>query len=119
MGYARDSFYRFRELYDAHNEAGPREISRSKPILANRVASEIEAVLVQFGINNSAYDQLRVSNKLKKQGKFVSPGEVRSIWLRHGLKTFKKRLNALEKLLAQNETMVLTEAQVKALEKAQ
>ena len=54
---------------------------------------------------------------MKKQGKFVSRGGVRSIWLRHGLETFKNRLHALEKQLAENETLILTEAQLKALEK--
>jgi hypothetical protein len=30
---------------------------------------------------------------MKKRGLFISPGGVRSIWLRHDLQTFAKRLN--------------------------
>ena len=117
MGYSRDSFYRFRELYEEHGAEGLREISRRKPIVANRVAPEIEEAVVKFATDKPAYGQQRVSNELKKQGIFVSPGGVRSIWLRHGLESFKKRLAALEKQLAENGSMILTEDQVQAFEK--
>lgn len=119
MGYSRDSFYRFKALYDEKGEEGLREISRSKPLTANRVSPVIEEAVVNFATDNPAYGQQRVSNELKKQGKFVSPGGVRSIWLRHGLETFKKRLQALEKLLAEHESIILTEAQLKAMERGQ
>ena len=117
MGYSRDSFYRFKELYDEQGEEGLREISRRKPNHKNRVDAVVEEAVLAIALENPALGQLRVSNTLKQDGIFVSPGGVRSIWLRHDLETFKKRLKVLEEKAAA-ENLVLTEAQLQAMEKA-
>ena len=116
-GVSRQHFYDIKKAYDEHGIEGLKEKTRRKPCIKNRVAPEVEEAVLKMAYEYPAFGQLRVSNELRKSGILISSGGVRSIWLRHDLQTFKKRLLALEERAAK-EGIVYTEAQLAALESA-
>ncbi|HAU1943179.1 TPA: IS481 family transposase [Legionella pneumophila] len=116
MGLSRDTFYRYKAAVDEGGVESLLDKTRKKPNLKNRVEDEVEKRVIEHAIECPAHGQLRASNELRKAGIFVSASGVRSIWIRHKLASFKERLKALEAKVAE-EGIVLTEAQVAALER--
>lgn len=116
MGTSRDTFYRYQNAVEEGGIDALIDKNRKKPNLKNRVDEATETAVIAFATDYPAFGQLRASNELRKTGIFVSPSGVRSIWLRHGLASFKQRLVKLEHKVA-DEGIILTEAQVQALEK--
>ena len=116
MGVSRDTFYRYQELVEDGNIDNLINKSRRGENLKNRVDEVTEQAVVSYAIDQPAHGQHRTSNELRKTGVFVSGSGVRSIWLRHNLENFKKRLKALEEKVA-NDGIILSDAQVAALEK--
>ncbi len=116
MGVSRDTFYRYQAARDEGGIDALLEKSKRQPNPKNRVESHVEESVLKFALDFPAHGQVRVSNELRKLGVFVSASGVRSVWLRHSLQSRKLRLRALEKKVAE-EGIVLTEAQVTALER--
>ncbi|GGZ79788.1 IS481 family transposase [Paraglaciecola chathamensis] len=116
MGVSRDTFYRYQELVEEDGIDSLISQSRRTPNLKNRVDEATEQSVIESAIEYPAYGQHRTSNELRKKGVFVSGSGVRSVWLRHNLENFKKRLKALEEKVA-NDGIILSDAQVAALEK--
>lgn len=105
IGSCRSSFDRFKELYDKGGKALLQEIFRRRPVLTNRVAPEVEQVVVDLAIEQPACDQVWVANELSKCGLSISAARVRHVWQRHNLETMDKRLRTLEAKRAQERQL--------------
>ncbi len=118
MGLSRDTFYHYQSAVADGGIEALFEASRRKPNPKNRVDEATEAAVIAYATEQPAHGQVRASNELRQRGIFVSPSGVRSIWLRNDMASFKRGLVGLEKQVAERG-IILTDAQIAALEKKQ
>jgi len=55
MGYSRESFYIYKDLYEKGGEVALQDISRRKPCIKNRVEESIEKAVVAFALDKPAF----------------------------------------------------------------
>lgn len=117
LGVSRQHFYDIKQAIAEDGIEGLVEKTRRLPRTANRVAADVEEKILEFALLYPAWGQVRISNELKRMNCTVSPGGVRSVWLRHRLEKKHLRLKRLEEW-SFKENNILTESQVQALELA-
>lgn len=89
LGVSRQHYYDIKGALEEHGVDGLLAQARNKPRIGNRVPESIEKRVLDYSLEFPTHGQVRVANELKQEGVVLSPGGVRSIWLRHGLE--KKR----------------------------
>lgn len=95
LGYSRDSYYRFKSLYEKGGVDALRDITRRKPVLKNRVPVAVEHSVIDASFSHPSWGQQRIAETLAADGVKVSSSGVRSIWVRFGIETFEKRIVAI------------------------
>jgi transposase len=91
LGFSRDSYYRLKRRYERAGADGLSSSRRHVPLLKNRVGEEVESALLEATRRNPDLGQATLARLLQHQGVRISPGGVRSVWLRHGLQRSEHR----------------------------
>ena len=117
MGYSRQAFYEIRRAFQVGGTAALIEKKRGpKGPHPNRVAKEIEQKILDLCLEQPTWGAQRISNELRLRDVNVSATGVRGVWDRHDLLQRHQRLLRLE-AEAQNDTIMLSEEQIRLLEK--
>ena len=117
MGYHRDTFYEVRRAFQVGGVAALVELRRGpRGPHPNRLSAEAEAKILDYSLQRPTQGAQRVANELRLGGLPVSSSGVRGVWMRNDLEIRTTRLLRLEKA-AQNTTLVLSDDQIRLLER--
>ncbi len=96
LGYSRDSFYRYRRIYETEGIDGLHGTSRRKPNLKNRLSPEIENTIIELGIKKPSLSRDDIQGILQERGTTISSSGVGNVLKRHRLGSKRERFDALE-----------------------
>lgn len=117
MGYSRQQFYEIRRNYQTYGAEGLIDrLPGPKGPHPNRVAEEVEKVILDHCLKHPTQGCQMVADLLALQGVQVSSMGVRGVWMRHDLLTKEKRLLRLEKEVS-DRRLELNEEQIRILER--
>ncbi len=115
MGYSRQQYYNIKERYAQEGAEGLRPKPRTYSRHPSCADESSEQIVLNFILSNPAYSYVRVSDSLfTEQGIQIPVGMVRGIFNRHKLRTFKNRLEYLQRE-HQKRGFVLNEDQLALL----
>jgi transposase len=86
MNVSRDTYYRIKKAYD---DGGIEALSpkyRRVPNLKNRVADEVEELVLKLSRENPDYGKKKISRILKEQGHSISPNTVKAVLERNEMR---------------------------------
>ncbi len=117
IGYSRQQFYEICRNYQTYGAEGLLDkLPGCKGAHPNRVAPEIEQVILDYSLTRPTHGPLRVAQELALQGINVIAGGARGVWQCYDLLSKHDRLLRLEKT-HREQTTELNDEQIHLLER--
>lgn len=91
-GFSRDSYYRFKRLYEDGGACALLDLPRRAPVAKSRTPAGIEQAVLDLARTHPGYGRIMASKVLHLRGLAISPSGVRLVWLRWGLQTPVERM---------------------------
>jgi len=114
LGFSRESYYKYKRLFDKYGIDGLKDNPRRPPNMPNKASPEKEKAVLDYCLEYPTHGPLRIAHELKKKNIDISSGGVYNILKRHNPNRHHQRLLRLEKESARNG-FILTEDQFEFL----